>query len=111
MTTAAGFIALRSQFADQMQVCLEASKGRKELEMSPLKASFVGVASSELEKKTAMDQVHEACLFIICIDFHFSFFHFHSIFLFSSLRPFVIYSTSSSAQIWRWKSVSSATAS
>ena len=59
MTTATGFIALRSQFADSMQVCLEASKGRKELEMSPLQASFAtssGV-TSDLEKKTAMDQV------------------------------------------------------
>ena len=64
MTTAAGFIALRSQFADQMQVCLEASQGRKQLEMAPLKASFVGVTTSELEKKTAMDQVSAPLSFL-----------------------------------------------
>ena len=66
MTTAAGFVALRARFAESMQVSLEASSGREDLEMSPLQASFATVpaGTSELEKKTAMDQVIMLCVFV-----------------------------------------------
>ena len=70
MSTALGFVALRSQFTDSMRICLEASKGRKELEMSPIQASFAAASevTSETERKTAMDQVGLDYLFIDYVD-------------------------------------------